>query len=1024
MNEVYIMWSAILCFLSILCSSMGVIASNAQCFSCAQAPPGTVWCDDFEDGKKLEDKYFEYDSDEQDCRVDKNIGRDNSQGLRIVWQKDELSAGGLKKSIGKTPSAYIGKNAAYPDSVFTEIYWHMDVRHQKGWKGNGPAKLSRALCLANNSWSTGMMAHLWSGGEDNTYLGMDPASGISTDGKLQTTRYNDFPNLRWLGFKSGSTPLFSDNNSDTWYCVEGHVKLNTPGKNDGIFEFWINDTLQAQSSALNWHGTWNSDPKAMAINAVFFENYWNDASPVQQERYFDNLVISTQRIGCECQSISEAAIPALPVTDSVITCFPDTSGYRTITVGAMGRDYTDLQKAIDNAELGSIIRIDAGMTLRGSYILRNKKNGKGWIIITTSHQELLPHQRIDPQGVTNNKDYPTQASVMPKIITVNPAGVPCFTTEPQSHHYRLVGLEITADTTVKESYGLVNLGDVSQKQNSLQSMPHHYIVDRCYIHGHSKGTIMKYGVGLHCANAAIIDSYISDFHSIGFDAQAISGINGTGPFKIINNYLEASGENIMFGGAAPAIAGLVPSDIEIRNNYLYKPLRWRTTSPLYEGKHWTIKNLFELKTGRRVLLEGNILENSWADLPIGQSGYAILLTVRTENGKAMQADVSDITIQHNIIKNCGAGITLSGKDDNSQGNQSKRILIQSNIFENINGAEFGDNNINGPNDGTFIKMGEPQDVIIRYNTILQSGPVTWVTKPVKGFTFTDNTVQSYKTKAGYQGIYGPGYVQGNATIAHYFPDITDASKRIHRNVFIGGDSLRYISVISQNYFPKERAMVGFSDGIFTDYRKYTLSAQSPYSKGSTEGKNIGADINAIDSALKFTIICPSAGSIAVSGFTILQDSVTINRDDTLSLTGIITPINADNKNIVWKSGDNNVVTIDNNGMITALSAGSTFVSGTTLDGGYRDSCFVRVRIPSSITESEAELLDTIIVHNDILYIPDCLIGAKISIVDILGHYHSIDVMTNSVSIASLPSGVYSAFFSCHHNIQMYRFVKM
>ncbi|HRK58862.1 MAG TPA: hypothetical protein PLI74_04415, partial [Candidatus Kapabacteria bacterium] len=164
MNEVYIMWSAILCFLSILCSSMGVIASNAQCFSCAQAPPGTVWCDDFEDGKKLEDKYFEYDSDEQDCRVDKNIGRDNSQGLRIVWQKDEVSAGGLKKSIGKTPSAYIGKNAAYPDSVFTEIYWRMDVRHQKGWKGNGPAKLSRALCLANNSWSTGMMAHLWSGG--------------------------------------------------------------------------------------------------------------------------------------------------------------------------------------------------------------------------------------------------------------------------------------------------------------------------------------------------------------------------------------------------------------------------------------------------------------------------------------------------------------------------------------------------------------------------------------------------------------------------------------------------------------------------------------------------------------------------------------------------------------------------------------------------------------------------------------------------------------------------------------------
>jgi hypothetical protein len=39
----------------------------------------------------------------------------------------------------------------------------------------------------------------------------------------------------------------------------------------------------------------------MHINAVFFENYWNAGSPVQQERYFDNLVISTQSIPCKCE---------------------------------------------------------------------------------------------------------------------------------------------------------------------------------------------------------------------------------------------------------------------------------------------------------------------------------------------------------------------------------------------------------------------------------------------------------------------------------------------------------------------------------------------------------------------------------------------------------------------------------------------------------------------------------------------------------------------------------------------------
>lgn len=36
----------------------------------------------------------------------------------------------------------------------------------------------------------------------------------------------------------------------------------------------------------------------------FSENYWNAGSPVQQERYFDNLVISTQSIPCKCEVTS------------------------------------------------------------------------------------------------------------------------------------------------------------------------------------------------------------------------------------------------------------------------------------------------------------------------------------------------------------------------------------------------------------------------------------------------------------------------------------------------------------------------------------------------------------------------------------------------------------------------------------------------------------------------------------------------------------------------------------------------
>src|SRR4051812_13078409 len=98
---------------------------------------------------------------------------------------------------------------------------------------------------------------------------------------------------------------------------------------------------------------------------------------------------------------------------------------------------------------------------------------------------------------------------------------------------------------------------------------------------------------------------------VGSDAQAIAGWSGPGPYKIVNNYLEGSTENLIFGGAGnnslmqlmlsidtnadPVITNLVPSDIEVRNNYFFKPLSWKQDDPSYAGMHWAVKNIFELK---------------------------------------------------------------------------------------------------------------------------------------------------------------------------------------------------------------------------------------------------------------------------------------------------------------------------------------------------------------------------------------------------------------------------------------------
>ena len=161
---------------------------------------------------------------------------------------------------------------------------------------------------------------------------------------------------------------------------------------------------------------------------------------------------------------------------------------------------------------------------------------------------------------------------------------------------------------ITSNTGVVRLG--AGDESRLADLPADIVLDRCWIHGNPTGNARR-GVSLNGIRLAVVDSFVFDFHEVGADAQAIAGWSRPGPCKIVDNYLEGSGENVLFGGADPRINGVVPSDIEIRDNHFFKPLSWRVGDPTYGGIHWTVKNLFELKNARRVLVEDNVLENSW-----------------------------------------------------------------------------------------------------------------------------------------------------------------------------------------------------------------------------------------------------------------------------------------------------------------------------------------------------------------------------------------------------------------------------
>ena len=81
--------------------------------------------------------------------------------------------------------------------------------------------------------------------------------------------------------------------------------------------------------------------------------------------------------------------------------------------------------------------------------------------------------------------------------------------------------------------------------------------------------------------------------------------------------------------------------------------------------------------------------------------------------------------------------------------------------------------------------------------------------------------------------------------------------------------------------------------------------------------------------------------IAVTGVTLDQDALTVNRGETAALTATVLPVNATNQKLTWQTGDSTVATVKN-GTVTGVGEGKTTVTVTTQDGGYTAQCTVTV----------------------------------------------------------------------------------
>ena len=226
-------------------------------------------------------------------------------------------------------------------------------------------------------------------------------------------------------------------------------------------------------------------------------------------------------------------------------------------------DGGNLQAAINAANFGDTIILTAGGTYRAPgqqipFMLPAKSGGTGtaadYITITTSNLHMLPSGRVSVADRVN----------MAKIVAIGGRGA--FQIAVNAKYWKLVGLEITNESSGAEAEHVQDLIGSSDGGYGRNSKPAHFIIDRCYIHPQEDGLptsdpnhnfrTVSHAIALNVEDLTIKNSRLSGFFgayrhnpSIAIDSECIAYSTGPGPLLVDNNYLDAWYAAILTGGA-------------------------------------------------------------------------------------------------------------------------------------------------------------------------------------------------------------------------------------------------------------------------------------------------------------------------------------------------------------------------------------------------------------------------------------------------------------------------------------------
>ncbi len=311
--------------------------------------------------------------------------------------------------------------------------------------------------------------------------------------------------------------------------------------------------------------------------------------------------------------------------------------------------------------------------------------------------------------------------------------------------------------------------------------------------------------------------------------------------------------------------GEVLHDVEIKGNTMVKRPEW-STWPMSGPKNW-----IEIKAGRRVTIEGNLMTSG--------TPTNIALTVRNQNGSSPWIEISGLTFRSNKLvnfKDPGFGIAL--EDNEKVSGQSGNLVIENNLMI-------------GPVDSRAFLTNGGHDLVFSHNTIRNSwSPGGGASLPTKNLTLIDNIFNN--------GLYGLGCFYGDNEWSTCWPGYNISTNVIIDNQSVGG----LLSIYPGNFVAANQAAVQFVDAAGGNFR---LASTSPYKSMASDGTDPGINQDALEAALAGTAATMLSSTNATSGGTIANSTpVTVGSAPTVSLGASPTTIaTGQSASLSWSSSN-------------------------------------------------------------------------------------------------------------------------